>query len=153
MSRENLYHQSNMQSPRWSPRRWLWCIYFVSLVLEPTFCSLLILSSVFWKLVGVHRSVEIWLNWYFFFPQQWKAEKLRGRIVKLRGRIVLWKNCLVLQRSSFLGISGPTEATKQGLIFSRESGFLMDLPLWEMDGTRDLCLSLQLSAHLMKYFT
>lgn len=106
-SREKGKLFQNGQGESWSPvfhviaqvvaqNSWLWCMYFVSLVRESTLCSLLILSSVFWKLVGVHQSVEIWLNWYFFFPQQWKAEKLRKRMV-------LWKNCLVLQRSSFPG--------------------------------------------------
>lgn len=58
---------------------WLWCIYFVSLDLESTLSSLLILSSVFWKLVGVHQSVEIWLNWYFFFPSTVESRKIKRK--------------------------------------------------------------------------
>lgn len=72
--------------------------FFVSIVLEPTLCFLLILSYMFWKQVGLDRSVEIWLNWYNSFLYSGNKKNW------LRERTTHWKTCPVLQQSSFLGI-------------------------------------------------
>lgn len=72
--------------------------FFVSIVLEPTLCFLLILSYMFWKQVGLDRRVEIWLNWYNSFLYSGNKKNW------LRERTTHWKTCPVLQQSSFLGI-------------------------------------------------